>query len=141
MRSGIFVGSFLFMCVLFGILKVNSPLVISSIATMNKSIPPAIRKLEIVIPKIVRICVPAIANTNNRIPVVIIALEVTVFLSFFDMFLVSETNNGITPIGSIITNNAIVEVTRSFTSMKAKIVGMMGGIDEIEEGNRKKLER
>jgi hypothetical protein len=74
------------MFVLFGILKVNSPLVISSIATMNKSIPPAIRKLEIVIPKIVRICVPAIANTNNRIPVVIIALEVTVFPSFLDMF-------------------------------------------------------
>src|ERR671911_3149347 len=141
MLSGIFVGSFLFMFVLFGILKVNSPLVISSIATMNKSIPPAIMKLEIVIPKMVRICVPAIANTNNRIPVVIIALEVTFFLSFFDMFLVSETNNGITPIGSITTNNAIVEVTRSFTSMKAKIVGMMGGIYEIEEGNRKKLER
>ena len=57
---------------------------------MNKSIPPAIMKLEIVIPKMVRICVPAIANTNNRIPVVIIALEVTVFLSFFDIFLVSE---------------------------------------------------
>src|ERR671918_655235 len=103
---------------------------------MNKSVPPAIIKL-----KIVRICVPAIANTNNRIPVVIIALEVTFFLSFFDMFLVSETNNGITPIGSITTNNAIVEVTRSFTSMKSKIVGMMGGIYEIEEGNRKKLER
>jgi hypothetical protein len=47
-------------------------------------------KLEIVIPKIVRICVPAIANTNNRISTVIIALEVTVFLSFFDIFLVSE---------------------------------------------------
>src|ERR671918_2372542 len=133
MLSGIFVGSFLFMFVLFGILKVNSPLVIRSIATMNKSIPPAIIKLEIVIPKIVRICVPAIANTNNRIPTVIIALEVTFFLSFFDIFLVSEINNGITPIGSITTNKAIVEVMRSFTSMASKMAETIGGIDEIEE--------
>src|ERR687897_3442401 len=133
MLSGIFVGSFLFMFVLFGILKVNSPLVISSIATMNKSIPPAIMKLEIVIPKMVRICVPAIANTNNRIPVVIIALEVTVFLSFFDLFLVRDINNGIIPIGSIITNKAIIEVMRSFTSMESKIAESIGGIDEIKE--------
>src|SRR5918996_6316433 len=119
---------------LLGILKVHSPLVINSIATMNRSVPPAIMKLEIVIPKIVRICVPAIANTNNRIPVVIIALEVTVFLSFFDLFLVRDINNGIIPIGSIITNKAIVEVMRSFTSMKSdRIVEMMEGIDEIEE--------
>ena len=119
---------------LLGILKVHSPLVISSIATMNKSIPPAIMKLEIVIPKMVSICVPATANTNNRIPVVIIALEVTILLCFFDMLLVSEINNGIIPIGSITTNKAIVEVMRSFTSMKSdRIVEMMEGIDEIEE--------
>jgi hypothetical protein len=94
-------------------------------------------KLEIVIPKMVRICVPAIANTNNRIPVVIIALEVTVFLSFFDLFLVRDINNGIIPIGSITTNKAIVEVMRLFTSMKSdKIVETREGIDEIEE-NRK----
>ena len=119
---------------LLGILKVHSPLVISSIATMNKSIPPAIMKLEIVIPKMVSICVPATANTNNRTPVVIIALEVTILLCFFDMLLVSEINNGIIPIGSITTNKAIVEVMRSFTSMKSdRIVEMMEGIDEIEE--------
>jgi hypothetical protein len=94
-------------------------------------------KLDIVIPKMVRICVPAIANTNNRIPVVIIALEVTVFLSFFDLFLVRDINNGIIPIGSIITNKAIVEVMRSFTSMKSdRIVEIREGIDGIEE-NRK----
>jgi hypothetical protein len=91
-------------------------------------------KLEIVIPKMVSICVPATANTNNRIPVVIIALEVTILLCFFDMLLVSEINNGIIPIGSITTNKAIVEVMRSFTSMKSdRIVEMMEGIDEIEE--------
>ena len=119
---------------LLGILKVHSPLVISSIATMNKSIPPAIMKLEIVIPKMVSICVPATANTNNRTPVVIIALEVTILLCFFDMLLVSEINNGIIPIGSITTNKAIVEVTRAFTSMKSdRILEMMEGIDEIEE--------
>jgi hypothetical protein len=101
--------------------------------------PPAIIKLEIVIPKMVSICVPATANMNNRIPVVIIALEVTVFLSFFDMFLVSETNNGMTPIGSITTNKAIVEVMRLFTSMTSeKMEEIMDGIDETDEGDRKK---
>jgi hypothetical protein len=87
----------------------------------------------------VRICVPAIANTNNRIPVVIIALEVTFFLSLFDTFLVRETNNGITPIGLITTNKAIVEVMRSFTSIKSdRIVEATCGIDETEKGDRKK---
>jgi hypothetical protein len=108
--------------------------VIHIVATMNKSIPPAIMKLEIVIPKMVSICVPATANTNNRIPVVIIALEVTVFLSFLERFLVNEINNGTTSIGSITTNKAIVEVIRLFTSMKSdRIVEMMDGMDEIEE--------
>jgi hypothetical protein len=91
-------------------------------------------KLEIVIPKMVSICVPATANTNNRIPVVIIVLEVTVFLSFLERFLVSEINNGTTPIGSITTNKAIVEVMRLFTSTKSdRIEEMMDGMDEIEE--------
>jgi hypothetical protein len=98
---------------------------------MNKSMPPAIIKLEIVIPKMLSICVPATANTSNRIPVVIIALEVTVFRSSFEMFLVSETNNGITPIGSITTNKAIVEVMRLFISMTSERKDViMDGIEE-----------
>jgi hypothetical protein len=57
------------------------------------------------------------------------------------MFLVSETNNGITPIGSITTNKAIVEVMRSLMSITSKIVETIGWIDEIEERGRKKWER
>jgi len=38
-------------------------------------------KLEMVTPNILRIVVPAIANTSNKIPVVITALEETILRS------------------------------------------------------------
>jgi hypothetical protein len=101
--------------IVLGLPKVHSPRVSNSTATINKRIPPAIIKLEMVIPNILRIVVPAIANTSNKIPVVITALEEITLRSLFDMFLVSETYKGITPIGSITTNNAMVEVRRSCT--------------------------
>jgi hypothetical protein len=51
-------------------------------------------KLEMVTPNMLRIVVPAIANTSSRIPVVITALEETTLRSWLGMFLVSETYKG-----------------------------------------------
>jgi hypothetical protein len=73
--------------IVLGLPKVNSPRVSNSIATINERIPIAIMKLEMVTPSIIRIVVPAIANTSNNIPVVITSLEETTLLSWFDMFL------------------------------------------------------
>jgi hypothetical protein len=51
---------------------------------MNRSTPPAIIKLNIVIPKSLRIPVPAIANTTRTIPEVIIAVFETALLLHYN---------------------------------------------------------
>jgi hypothetical protein len=117
--------------------KVHSPRVSNSIATINKRIPPAIKKLEMVTPKILRIVVPAIANTSNKIPAVITALEEITLRSLYGMFLVSETYKGITPIGSITTNKAIVDVRRSCTFILFIKLRGPATANEINEGNER----
>jgi hypothetical protein len=119
--------------IVLGLPNVHSPRVSNSIATINNRIPPAIMKLDMVTPNILRIVVPAIANTSNKIPVVITALEEITLRSLFDTFLVSETYKGITPIGSITTNNAMVDVRRSCTLtlfIKLRDSDTTNGIDE-----------
>ncbi len=103
--------------IVLGLPKIHSPRVSNSITTINKRIPPAIMKLEMVTPNILRIVVPAIANTSNKTHVVITALEETTLRSLLDMFLVSETYNGITSTGSITTNKTMVDVRRSCAFM------------------------
>ena len=94
-------------------------------------------KLEMVIPNILRIVVPAIANTSNKIPVVITALEEITLRSWFEMFLVSETYKGITPIGSITTNKAIVDVRSSCTFMLLIKCRDVEATNEIDEGKER----
>ena len=125
-----------------GLPKVHSPRVSNSIATMNKRISPAIMKLEMVTPNMLRIVVPAIANTSSRIPVVITALEETTLRSWLGMFLVSETYKGITPIGSITTKKAMVDVTRSCKFMlfiKPRDPETTNEIDEGKKENNSKF--
>ena len=63
--------------------NLQPPCVNYSIETTNSNIPPAIIKLEMVIPKIDRICVPTAAKIINKAPVVITVVFSTVFRSFF----------------------------------------------------------
>jgi hypothetical protein len=92
-------------------------------------------KLEMVTPNILKIVVPAIANTSNKIPVVITALDEITLRSLFDMCLVSETYKGITPTGSITTNKAMVDVRRSCTFKLLIKLRDPDTINEIDEGN------
>jgi hypothetical protein len=92
-------------------------------------------KLEMVTPNILKIVVPAIANTSNKIPVVITALEEITLRSLLDMFLVSETYKGITPTGSITTNKAMVDVRRSCTFKLLIKLRDPDTTTEIDEGN------
>ncbi len=80
---------------------------------MNKSIPPAIIKLRIMIPKMVSICVPATSNTTSNTPEVIMAVFETAFLSSLPIFYVRAINKGTGPIGSITTKRAIVDFSVS----------------------------
>jgi hypothetical protein len=131
------VDFFLIFVIVLGLPRVHSPRVSNSIATMNKRMPPAIMKLEMVIPNILKIVVPAIANTSNKIPVVITALEEITLRSWFEMFLVSETYKGITPIGSITTNKAIVDVRSSCIFMLLIECRDVEAINEIDEGKER----
>jgi len=54
--------------------NLHAPWVSSSIDTINRSIPPAIMKLNTSIPKMAKICVPAIANTKSNMPAVTVAV-------------------------------------------------------------------
>lgn len=123
---------------ILGLPKVHSPRVSISIATINKRITPAIMKLEMVTPNMLRIVVPAIANTSSRIPVVITALEETTLRSWLGTFLVSETYKGITPIGSITTNKTMVDVRRSCKFMLfIKSRDLETTTNEIDEGKER----
>ena len=54
--------------------NLQAPWVNSPIETINNKIPPAIIKLNISIPKMAKICVPAIANTKSSTPAVMVAV-------------------------------------------------------------------
>jgi len=94
-------------------------------------------KLGMVTPNILRIVVLANANTSNKTPVVITALEETTLRSLLDMFLVSETYNGITPTGSITTNKAMVDARRSCAFMLFIKLRDPYSTNEIDEGNER----
>ena len=66
--------------------NLQPPCVNYSIETTNSNIPPAIIKLEMVIPKIDRICVPKAAKIINKAPAVITVVFSTVFRSFLFAF-------------------------------------------------------
>ena len=93
--------------------NLQPPCVSNSIETTKSNIPPAIIKLEIVIPKIDRICVPTAAKIINKAPAVITVVFITVLRSFFCIFCVMFANKGIIPIGLITTKRAIVDLKRS----------------------------
>ncbi len=80
---------------------------------INSNIPPAIMKLYILIPNKERICVPPKANTINSDAAVIIASWEVLFFSFLSIFVVSAMKTGTLPIGSMTTNNAIIDLARS----------------------------
>jgi hypothetical protein len=97
---------------------------------MNRSTPPAIIKLNIVIPKNLRIPVPPIANTTRTIPEVIIAVLAlldkydsnlcnkaavfeTAFRSSFFKFCVIVIKRGTVPMGLSTTKSAMVDLSKS----------------------------
>jgi hypothetical protein len=94
--------------------KLETILKHNSIAIINNNIPPAIIKLNIVIPNSCKICEPATPNITNNIPAVNITVLDKVLGFSFSNFFINAMNNGIFPIGSIITNNAITAVIISF---------------------------
>ena len=69
-------------------------------------------KLEMVIPNIVSISEPAIANTVSNAAAVMMAIFETAFLSFFSIFSVRAINRGTLPMGSITTKRAIVDLIK-----------------------------
>jgi len=70
-------------------------------------------------------------------PVVITALEETTLRSWLGMFLVNETYKGITPIGSITTNKAVVDVRRSCKFMLFIKLRDPETTNEIDEGKER----
>ena len=66
--------------------NLQPPCVNNSIETTKSNIPPAIIKLEKVIPKIERICVPQAAKIINRAPAGMIVDLGTILCSFFCIF-------------------------------------------------------
>jgi hypothetical protein len=93
--------------------NLHTPWVNNSMATMNRRTPPAIIKLNTVIPKILRIAVPPIANTiSTLVPEVIIAVFETAFRSSFFIFCVIAIKRGTVPIGLSTTKRAIVDLSK-----------------------------
>ena len=92
----------------------------SSIATMKSKMPPATMKLEMVMLKMDKICVPATANTKSKPAAVMIAVFVTDALCALSIFCVSAINTGTLPIGSMTTNSAIVDLMRSVRKVEEK---------------------
>jgi hypothetical protein len=82
-------------------------------ATMKSNMPPATIKLEIVMPNMERICVPATAKTKSKPAAVTIEVFVAEDLSALSILCVIMKNSGTDPTGSITTNNAIVDLIRS----------------------------
>src|ERR687885_1582032 len=66
----------------------------------------------IVIPNIVSISEPAIANMVSNIAAVMIAIFDTAFRSFISIFSVRAINRGTLPTGSITTKRAIVDLIK-----------------------------
>src|ERR671932_776428 len=80
-----------------------------------------------VIPNIVSISEPAIANTLSNIAAVMIAIFDTAFRSFFSIFSVRAINRGTLPTGSITTKRAIVDLI--------KFSKKLGGITNTDNDN------
>ena len=87
---------------------------------MKSRMPPATMKLEMVMPKMDRICAPATANTKSKPAAVMIAVLVTDALSALSIFWVSAMNTGTLPIGSMTTNSAIADLIRSVRKVEEK---------------------
>ena len=94
--------------------NLHSPYVNNSIAIINNNVPPAIMKLNIVIPNNPKIWVPATPKRSNNAAAVIIAVLDTVLCAAFSNFFVNAMNKGMLPMGSITTNNAMTDVIISF---------------------------
>jgi hypothetical protein len=88
-------------------------------ATMNRRTPPAIIKLNTVIPKILRIAVPPIANIISTVPEVIIAVFESAFRSSFFIFCVIAIKRGTVPIG-FSTTKVLVKAAYLVIFNKAK---------------------
>ncbi|MFY9874014.1 MAG: hypothetical protein WAK17_30285, partial [Candidatus Nitrosopolaris sp.] len=89
---------------------------INDMTTTNKRTPPAIIKLNIVIPKMLRISVPPTANIMRTVPEAIMAVFETAFRSSFSIFSVIAIKRGTVPIGLSTTNRAIVDLSRSLAA-------------------------
>ncbi len=85
---------------------------LAGLATMNRRTPPAIIKLNIVIPKILRIFVPPIANTIRTVPEVIMAVFETALRSSFFIFSVIAIKRGTVPTGLSTTKRAMVDLSK-----------------------------
>jgi len=78
-------------------------------------------KLEIVIPKIDSICVPATAKTKSKPADVIMAVLVIDDLSPLSILYVRAINIGTLPIGSITTKSAIVDLIKSVRKVEKRL--------------------
>src|SRR5919108_2394178 len=89
-----------------------------------------------VIPNIVSISEPAIANTVSNAAAVMMAIFETAFLSFFSIFSVRAINRGTLPIGSITTKRAIVDLIK-FSKKSGGITntGNDNGCDDDNDSN------
>jgi len=76
-----------------------------------------------VIPKILRIAVPPIANTISTVPEVIIGVFETAFRSSFFIFCVIAIKRGTVPIGFSTTKRAIVDFSKC--SNKSELVNSL----------------
>ena len=106
--------------------KRHPPPVNSSIATMNSNTPPATMKLEKVIPKTVKIRLPAMANAKSKAVDVIMTVFESCILLVLSIFCVSAIYIGTIPTGFKTTSNAMVDLSmcrkKSSGRMKGKSI-------------------
>jgi hypothetical protein len=102
-----------------------------SIETINKSIPPATMKLNILIPNIERSSEPAIAKIINNSDAIVMAFFVTRFFFSIPMSLVNAIKRGTLPIEFTTISNDITDFNRSFMS-KLEVILIQSNIISLD---------
>jgi hypothetical protein len=102
-----------------------------SIETINKSIPPATMKLNILIPNIERSSEPAIAKIINNSDAIVMAFFVTRFFFSIPMSLVNAIKRGTLPIEFTTISNDITDYNRSFMS-KLEVILIQSNIISLD---------